>query len=160
MRIQIPLAVAFVVLVGGLPLHAKDCPAPAAKNGIDFSLPCYTSPINPIPEADRQVFFDSHSVALSDQAKATLDRQAAALAKYPNIAIAILAFADDVEAPTSTDMLALSTKRARAVGDYLAAKGLAVATIKMKGNPGPPLIAKVRDEKTMAAMRYARTDVE
>ncbi|MBI4968849.1 MAG: OmpA family protein [Rhodospirillales bacterium] len=160
MRFSIPFAIAFFTLAGSFPLHAKDCPAPPAKDGIDFSLPCFTRPVNPIPDADRRVFFESLSAALSAESKATLDRQATILAKYPNITIAIIAFADDAEAPTTSERLILSTKRARAVGDYFAAKDLKVATIKMKGSADPLLIPRVRDEKTLTTMRQAQTLVE
>jgi len=154
------VAIALLALSSVDVANGQECPAPPAKDGIDFSLPCFTRPVNPIPDADLRVFFESLSAALSAESKATLDRQATILAKYPNVTIAIIAFADDAEAPTTSERLILSTKRARAVGDYFAAKDLKVATIKMKGSADPLLIPRIRDEKTLATMRQAQTLVE
>lgn len=140
--------------------NSLECPAPPAKNGIDFSLPCLIFPVNPIAEADRRVYFDIRSASLSAKARATLDRQAAVLAQYPNIAIKIVGFADEVEVSTAAERAALADRRARAVAAYLEGAGLARASITAIGRDDLPFLPGVRDTKTLAAMRQAQTLVE
>lgn len=158
MRVVAPaITVFFVLAVSGV-AHATECQAPPAKNGVDFSLPC--SFRNPIPVADQTVFFASRSVELSPETRATLDRQAAILARHPNIRIEIVAFADDVEAPTPSEKLALGAKRAQAIGAYLIAKGIPALAITTKGRETNVLIPKKLDAPTLALMRQAFTDAK
>lgn len=151
------ITVFFVLAASGL-AHAMDCSAPPARNGIDFSLPC--SYRNPIPTAEQTVFFASHSAELSPETKVTLDRQAAILARHPNIRIEIVAFADDVEAPTPNEKSALGAKRAQAIGAYLIAKGISASAITTKGRETNVLIPKTLDAPTLAQMRQAFTDAK
>jgi len=151
------ITVLFVLAASGL-AHATDCSAPPARNGIDFSLPC--SYRNPIPVADQTVFFASRSTELSPETRATLDRQAAILALHPTIRIEIVAFADDVEAPTPREKLALGAKRAQAIGAYLIAKGIPALAITTKGRETNVLIPKKLDAPTLARMRQAYTDAK
>ncbi|MBI4967444.1 MAG: OmpA family protein [Rhodospirillales bacterium] len=159
MKIRLVLALAVLLAVGAMrPVQATDCSAPSAKHGIDFSLPC--SYRNPIPVAEQTVFFASHSAELSPETRATLDRQAAILARHPTIRIEIVAFADDVEAPKPAEKLALGAKRDQAIGAYLIAKGIPASAITARGRETNVLIPKKLDAPTLAQMRQAFADAK
>ena len=69
-----------------------------------------------------RVFFETDSSALTQQARATLDKQAQWLARYTNHPITIEGHAD--ERGTREYNLALGARRAAATRDYLAARGV------------------------------------
>ena len=75
-----------------------------------------------------RVFFDFDKSALSAEGKATLDKQAAWLKKYPQWAITVEGHAD--ERGTREYNLALGEKRANSVKKYLAAAGIADSRLK------------------------------
>ena len=70
-----------------------------------------------------RVFFDTDQTDLSTTAQATLDKQAAWLNQYNHYAFTIEGHAD--ERGTREYNFALGARRAQAVHDYLAAKGVA-----------------------------------
>jgi peptidoglycan-associated lipoprotein len=74
-----------------------------------------------------RVFFELNSSTLSDTAQATLDKQAAWLAKYPNVTVQIAGNCDD--RGTEEYNLALGNRRAKAGKDYLVAKGVSASRI-------------------------------
>src|SRR5580700_10612585 len=69
-----------------------------------------------------RVFFDTDSSELSDQARATLDKQAQWLGNYNRYAFTIEGHAD--ERGTREYNIALGARRAQAVRDYLASRGI------------------------------------
>ncbi len=69
-----------------------------------------------------RVFFALAENSLSSDAQATLDRQAAWLQKYPQVAVQIAGNADD--RGTEEYNLALGQRRANAARDYLVSKGI------------------------------------
>ena len=69
-----------------------------------------------------RIFFETDSSALTAQARQTLDRQVQWLAQYGSYAFLIEGHAD--ERGTREYNLALGARRATAVRDYLAAKGI------------------------------------
>jgi len=75
-----------------------------------------------------RVFFDSDSSQLSPAALATLDKQSAWLARYPNYAFTIEGHAD--ERGTREYNFALGQRRAETVKAYLIAKGVAAQRIQ------------------------------
>lgn len=75
-----------------------------------------------------RVTFESDSSTLSDQARATLDRQAAWLAQYPRQSILIEGHAD--ERGTREYNIALGARRAAATREYLAAHGVPASKIR------------------------------
>ena len=75
-----------------------------------------------------RVFFDTDQTDLSTAAQATLDKQAAWLARYDRYAFTIEGHAD--ERGTREYNFALGSRRAQAVHDYLAAKGVSAARMK------------------------------
>ena len=89
-----------------------------------------TAPSGPAPGSEEdlvanvgdRVFYAFNQSSLSDEAKATLDRQAAWLAKYPQVSIQVAGNCD--ERGTEEFNLALGNRRATAAKDYLVAKGV------------------------------------
>ena len=75
-----------------------------------------------------RVFFDTDQTDLSTTAQATLDKQAAWLNQYNRYAFTIEGHAD--ERGTREYNFALGARRAEAVHDYLAAKGVAASRMK------------------------------
>ena len=75
-----------------------------------------------------RVFFETDSTDLTSTATATLDKQAQWLAQYGSYAILIEGHAD--ERGTREYNFALGARRAQAVSDYLAAKGVSASRVK------------------------------
>ena len=75
-----------------------------------------------------RVFFESDSTELSATAQATLDKQATWLARYGTYAFTVQGHAD--ERGTREYNFALGARRAEAVKEYLAARGVAASRIK------------------------------
>jgi peptidoglycan-associated lipoprotein len=74
-----------------------------------------------------RVFFGFNSSKLSDTAQATLDKQAAFLAKYPQDRFQIAGNCDD--RGTEEYNLALGNRRANAAKEYLVAKGVSASRL-------------------------------
>jgi|GEM_PF-914658 peptidoglycan-associated lipoprotein len=70
----------------------------------------------------RRTFFAANSAELDSTAKVTLDKQAAWLQQHPNWLVKLQGFADDNGSDAA--QVALSQKRADAVMNYLASKGV------------------------------------
>jgi peptidoglycan-associated lipoprotein len=75
-----------------------------------------------------RVFFDTDKYSVSAEAKATLQRQAAWLAKYPNVAVTVEGHCD--ERGTREYNLALGDRRANSARDALVGLGVAASRIK------------------------------
>lgn len=79
----------------------------------------------------RRIFFTEGSAALDETARMALDRQADWLRKYPQWKAKLQGSADDPGDPEAQK--SLSQKRAEAVRDYLAQKGIARERLLAKG---------------------------
>ena len=104
-----------------------------------------------------RVFYDLNKSALKTDGKATLDRQAAWLAKYAQNNVQIAGNCD--ERGTEEYNLALGQKRAAASRDYLVAKGVAstrITTISY-GKDRPTAVGS--NEAAWAQNRNATTSV-
>lgn len=77
------------------------------------------------------VFFDTNSIALKDESRVELDKLAAFLEINPTVKIELQGHTDNVG--TAAFNFDLSTKRAKAVVDYLTGKGIAPARLSHKG---------------------------
>ena len=75
-----------------------------------------------------RVFFESDSTDLTPTATATLDKQAAWLQRYPRYSFLIEGHAD--ERGTREYNFSLGARRAQAVNDYLASRGIAAGRIR------------------------------
>ena len=69
-----------------------------------------------------RVFYEFNKSTLSDEAQATLTKQANWLAKYPNVRLQVAGNCDD--RGTEEYNLALGNRRANAAKDFLVAKGV------------------------------------
>ena len=75
-----------------------------------------------------RIFFQTDSSSLTGEARATLDKQAAWLARYPTYSVTVEGHAD--ERGTRQYNLALGARRASATRDYLASRGVARARMR------------------------------
>jgi peptidoglycan-associated lipoprotein len=104
-----------------------------------------------------RVFYDFNMAGLKPDARATLDKQAAWLAKYPQNNVQVAGNCD--ERGTEEYNLALGQRRANAAAGYLEAKGVAktrVTTISY-GKDRPTALG--HDEQAWAQNRNAITSV-
>ncbi|WP_370690651.1 peptidoglycan-associated lipoprotein Pal [Parvibaculum sp.] len=80
------------------------------------------SPEDLVANVGDRVFFDTDRSSLSDEARATLQRQAAWMQLYPNLTFTLEGHAD--ERGTREYNLALGGRRANAAKDYLVSLGV------------------------------------
>jgi len=104
-----------------------------------------------------RVLFALDSSTLSAEARQTLDRQAAWLAKYPQVQAQLAGNCD--ERGTTEYNLALGQRRANAARDYLVARGVSSArlTTISYGKDRPTALGS--DEQSWAQNRNAITSV-
>ncbi|OYV30053.1 MAG: peptidoglycan-associated lipoprotein [Acidocella sp. 20-61-6] len=105
-----------------------------------------------------RVFYDFNKATLSSDADATLGRQAAWLAKYPNVDVLVAGNAD--ERGTETYNLALGKHRANAARDYLVAQGVAASRIQTISYGKNCPVAAGNDEASYQQNRNAITSVQ
>jgi peptidoglycan-associated lipoprotein len=105
-----------------------------------------------------RVFFAFEKAQLDDKSRATLDRQAAWLARYPANKVLIAGNCD--ERGTSEYNLAIGERRAHVARDYLQSKGIAPTRIRTisYGKERPTALGS--DEAAWAQNRNAITSVE
>ena len=105
-----------------------------------------------------RVFYELNSSTLTDAGQATLDKQAAWLAKYPNVSVQIAGNCDD--RGTEEFNLALGQRRANAAKDFLAAKGVSTSrlTTISYGKDRPTALGD--DEQAWSQNRNAITSVK
>lgn len=104
-----------------------------------------------------RVYFEFNQNDLSSDAKATLDRQAAWLQKYPQVQVQIAGNTDD--RGTEEYNIALGNRRANAAKDYLVAQGVSadrITTISY-GKDRPTALGD--DEQAWQQNRNAITSV-
>lgn len=104
-----------------------------------------------------RVFYSLDSSSLSTEGRATLDRQAAWLARYPAVGIQVAGNCD--ERGTTEYNLALGQRRANASRDYLVARGVSSARVTTisYGKERPTAVGS--DEQAYAQNRNATTSV-
>jgi peptidoglycan-associated lipoprotein len=87
-----------------------------------------------------RIFFATDQSTLSDDARATLDRQAAWLQRYPSVSVVLVGNCD--ERGTEEYNIALGQRRSNADREYLVAHGLNPARIRIisygKDRPSDP----------------------
>jgi peptidoglycan-associated lipoprotein len=104
-----------------------------------------------------RVFFAFDQSSLSDDARATLDRQAAWLARYPQVTVQMAGNCD--ERGTEEYNLALGQRRANAARDYLVARGVSSARVTTISYGKERPVAPGSDEQAYAQNRNAITAV-
>jgi len=105
-----------------------------------------------------RVFYVLNSSTLSEEAQATLSKQAAWMAKYPNVTVQVAGNCDD--RGTEEYNIALGQRRANAARDFLVAKGVAssrITTISY-GKDRPTALGD--DEQAWSQNRNAITSVK
>jgi peptidoglycan-associated lipoprotein len=110
---------------------------PPAQTGATNTGGEATMPTGPGPGTEEdlvrnvgdRIFFELNSSTLTDSAQATLEKQAAWLAKYPNVTVQIAGNCDD--RGTEEFNIALGNRRAKAAQDYLVAKGVSASRISV-----------------------------
>jgi peptidoglycan-associated lipoprotein len=111
------------------------CSTPPATTGAAASQATTVAPQGPVAGSQEdlvanvgdRVFYAFNRSNLSGDAKATLDRQSAWLAKYPQNNVQVAGNCD--ERGTEEYNIALGQRRANAARDYLAAKGVAASRV-------------------------------
>ncbi len=105
---------------------------PPANSGAG---PVATQPMGPVPGSQQdfvvnvgdRVYFDTDQSSIRADARATLEAQAAWLARYPQVRIRIEGNCD--ERGTREYNFALGARRAQAVAEYLTSRGIAPSRI-------------------------------
>ena len=148
----------------GLALFLAACSDHANKNANTGAAT--QQQVGPVPgsEADLvatagdRVLFALNQNSLSSDAKATLDKQAAWLAKYPQVHVQVAGNCDD--RGTEEYNIALGERRANAAHDYLVAKGVDASRITTisYGKDRPTAVGD--DEASWAQNRNAITAVQ
>jgi peptidoglycan-associated lipoprotein len=105
-----------------------------------------------------RVFFAFDKSNLSTEADATLDRQAAWLAKFPQVKVQVAGNCDD--RGTEEYNLALGSRRANAARDYLVAKGVDPSRITTISYGKDRPVALGDNEQAWAQNRNAITSVQ
>jgi peptidoglycan-associated lipoprotein len=155
MNIKILGALSAVALLAACS-HPAPAPTPSAPAAT-------TSGIVPGSQEDLvanvgdRVFYDFNTSGLRDDAKATLDKQAAWLAKYGSVNVQIAGNCD--ERGTEEYNLALGNRRANAAANYLKAKGVAAARMTTISYGKDRPTAQGSDEQAWAQNRNAITSV-
>ena len=157
-----------IKLLGALALVAAlaACSDKAANSGSASGLGATSAPTGaaaPGSEADLvanvgdRVYFELAQNTLSSEAQATLDRQAAWLARYPQVTVQIAGNCDD--RGTDEYNIALGNRRANAARDYLVAKGVSADRISTISYGKDRPTATGDDEQSWAQNRNAITAV-
>jgi len=110
-----------------------------------------------VASAGDRVFFDFDRSNLRQDAQATLDKQSAWLAKYPQVNVQIAGNCDD--RGTEEYNLALGQRRANAARDYLVARGVAGARVSTISYGKDRPTAMGDNEQAWAQNRNAITNV-
>ncbi len=153
MNIKILGAFAGVALLAAC--SATPAPKPAATT---MSGPTPGSEEDLVQNVGDRIFYAFDSSALSAQAQATLDKQAAWLQKYPNNNVLIAGNCD--ERGTEEYNLALGWRRANADKNYLVAHGIAASRLQTISYGKDRPVALGHNEQAWAQNRNAITSVK
>ena len=129
-------------------LGATSAPTGAAAPGSEADL---------VANVGDRVYFELAQNTLSSEAQATLDRQAAWLARYPQVTVQLAGNCDD--RGTDENNIALGNRRANAARDYLVAKGVSADRISTITYGKDRPTATGDDEQSWAQNRNAITAV-
>jgi peptidoglycan-associated lipoprotein len=134
-----------------------------ATTGTGMTTPAPSGPVGGTQEdlvqnvGDR-VFYEFNQSVLSDEAQATLNKQATWLAKYPSVQVQLAGNCD--ERGTEEYNLALGNRRANAARDFLVAKGVSSARISTISYGKDRPVALGSNEQAWAQNRNAITAVK
>ncbi|MDD2875799.1 MAG: OmpA family protein [Acidiphilium sp.] len=111
-----------------------------------------------VADVGDRAFFGFNKSNLTSADQSTLDRQAAWLAKYPNVDVLVAGNADP--RGTETYNLALSKRRANTARDYLVAKGVTPSRVQTVGYGKSCLVSPGNTSQDYAQDRVAITSVQ
>jgi peptidoglycan-associated lipoprotein len=157
MNIKILGAVATVALLAACSSNQTATTAGSGATGVTSGGPVPGSEEDLVRNVGDRVFFDFNQSAMRTDGRATLDKQAMWLGRYPQNNVQVAGNCD--ERGTEEYNLALGQRRANAAAGYLEAKGVArtrVTTISY-GKDRPTALGN--DEQAWAQNRNAITSV-
>jgi peptidoglycan-associated lipoprotein len=133
--LKIAAALVLILAVGACTSSGRNSNIADSTTGGDAT----SGAINVVPGSEqdfmvnvgRRTFFTQGSAALDDTARVTLDKQAQWLNLYPNWKVKLQGSADDPGSPQA--QTSLSQKRADAVKNYLASRGIGPERMLAKG---------------------------
>ena len=157
MKFRLIGALAAVALLSACAAHPKTTTAGTGATAAT-SGPAPGSEQDLVQNVGDRVFFAFDRSYLSSEAQATLDRQAAWLAKYPQVKVLIAGNCDD--RGTEEYNLALGSRRANAARDYLVAKGVDPSRIQTISYGKDRPVALGDNEQAWAQNRNAITSVQ
>ena len=152
-----PLALSLLLALGACANKTADA---SAANGSGSSLSQGAAPGSQDDLANNvgdKVFYATDSSSLSSDARATLDRQAAWLGRYPQVQVQMGGNCD--ERGTTEYNLALGQRRANAARDYLVARGVSSARVTSISYGKERPLAVGSDESAYSQNRNATTSV-
>jgi peptidoglycan-associated lipoprotein len=153
MNTKILGALSAVALLAACTTPAPTTPTPAATSaGI---VPGSQEDL--VANVGDRVFYDFNAASLRSDAKGTLDKQAAWLAKYGSVNVQVAGNCD--ERGTEEYNLALGQRRANAAASYLKAKGVATARMSTISYGKDRPTAQGSTEQAWAQNRNAITSV-
>jgi peptidoglycan-associated lipoprotein len=144
---------AVALLAACSPKPADTATAPATPVGI---VPGSEEDL--VANVGDRVFYDFNAASLRADAKGTLDKQAAWLAKYGSVNVQIAGNCD--ERGTEEYNIALGNRRATAAASYLKAKGVAAARMSTISYGKDRPTAQGSTEQAWAQNRNAITSVK
>lgn len=158
MRLKYIAALSMVALLSA-------CAHEKANTGDSSGASTAMQPSGPVPGSEEdlvatagdRVLFALNKSGLSADAQATLEKQAAWLAKYPQVNVEIAGNCDD--RGTEEYNIALGQRRANAARDYLVAKGVASSRISTISYGKDRPTQEGDDESAWAQNRNAITAV-
>ena len=153
-----PLALSLLLALGACANKTAD--ASAANGSGSSSSSQGTAPGSQDDLANNvgdKVFYATDSSSLSSDARATLDRQAAWLGRYPQVQVQMGGNCD--ERGTTEYNLALGQRRANAARDYLVARGVSSARVTSISYGKERPLAVGSDESAYSQNRNATTSV-
>ena len=131
-------------------------PAPPTATPVSSIVPGSEEDL--VANVGDRVFYDFNKSGLRPDATATLDKQAAWLAKYASVNVQIAGNCD--ERGTEEYNLALGQRRANIAASYLKAKGVAAARLTTISYGKDRPTAQGSDEQAWAQNRNAITSVK
>jgi len=157
MRLKLLGAIGLAVLLAACSDKSNTGAATGAGASAQETGPAPGSEADLVANVGDRVFFDLNKNSLSSDAQATLDRQAAWLAKYPQVSVQLAGNCDD--RGTEEFNIALGERRANAARDYLVAKGVAASRITTISYGKDRPTATGDDEQSWAQNRNSITSV-
>jgi peptidoglycan-associated lipoprotein len=147
-------ALAAVALMAACATKPPEAPAPATPVAAGI-VPGSQEDL--VANVGDRVFYDFNSAAVRADGKATLDKQAAWLAKYGSVNVQVAGNTD--ERGTEEYNLALGERRAHSAASYLKAKGVASARLSTISYGKDRPTAQGSTEEAWAQNRNAITSV-